>query len=84
MDRSQALDLLSNAPLLELGRMAFLLKQRLYGNQVTFVRNLQINPTNRCVGTCAFCIGDEQCSGELVCENGYCVEEWECRQSQDC
>jgi len=35
------------------------------------------------VGTCAFCMGDEQC-GALVCENGYCVEEWECHQSQDC
>lgn len=51
----QGLELLRDAPLLELGRMAFERKRDLYGDRITFIRNLHINPTNLCVYSCKFC-----------------------------
>jgi aminodeoxyfutalosine synthase len=55
LNRAQGLELLRDAPLLELGRMAFDRKRDLYGDRVTYIRNLHINPTNLCVYSCAFC-----------------------------
>lgn len=55
INRSDALELLQRAPLLELGRMAFDLKRDLYGDRVTFIHNRHVNPTNLCVNSCGFC-----------------------------
>lgn len=51
----EALALLRDAPLLELGRRAFEYKRALHGDRVTYVRNRHINPTNLCVFDCKFC-----------------------------
>lgn len=55
LDRGQGLELLQTLPLLQLGRMAFERKRALHGDRVSFVRNRQINLTNRCVNSCRFC-----------------------------
>lgn len=52
---SKWLRLLRETPLLELGEMAFSQKRARYGNQVTFIFNRHINPTNLCVYSCKFC-----------------------------
>jgi aminodeoxyfutalosine synthase len=55
LQRREALDLLCNAPLLELGEMAFAAKRDRFGDRVTFVHNRHVNPTNLCVYSCRFC-----------------------------
>ncbi len=40
---------------LGVGKLADQVKQRLYGDRVTFVLNRQINPTNLCALSCRFC-----------------------------
>ena len=55
LDRMGALRLLRETSLLELGRQAFDAKRSLYGDRVTYVRNLHVNPTNLCVYSCKFC-----------------------------
>jgi aminodeoxyfutalosine synthase len=55
LDRAAALALLAQAPLLELGRMAFESKRGRYGDRVTFVHNRHVNPTNLCIYRCKFC-----------------------------
>jgi len=47
--------LFETADLHGLGRMADLAKSRLYGDQVFFVLNRYVNPTNVCVLSCSFC-----------------------------
>lgn len=53
--RTEALSLLRETPLIELGRRAFAVKQARYGNRVTYVQNQHVNPTNLCVFSCTFC-----------------------------
>jgi len=53
--REEALTLLRQTPLLELGRRAFDRKRARYGDCVTYVRNRHVNPTNLCVYSCKFC-----------------------------
>ena len=55
LSREQALELLREAPLLELGRMAFDRKRELHSDVVTWVHNRHVNPTNLCVYSCKFC-----------------------------
>ena len=50
-----ALGLLHDAPLLELGQRAFMAKRARYGDRITYVINRHVNPTNLCVYACAFC-----------------------------
>ncbi|MBI2424113.1 MAG: CofH family radical SAM protein [Candidatus Hydrogenedentes bacterium] len=50
-----ALRYLRDFPLLELGKRAFAVKRARYGDQVTFVSNRHVNPTNLCVYSCRFC-----------------------------
>ena len=49
------LALMRSPDLLGVGRMADWVKSRLHGDQVFFVINRYINPTNVCVLTCGFC-----------------------------
>jgi cyclic dehypoxanthinyl futalosine synthase len=50
------LDLYTNAPLLELGREADTVRQRLHpGDVVTYIVDRNINYTNVCVADCGFC-----------------------------
>jgi aminodeoxyfutalosine synthase len=53
--RDEALSLLKDAPLLELGQRAFAAKRARHGDAVTYVHNRQVNPTNLCVYSCRFC-----------------------------
>lgn len=54
--RKEALSLLKNAPLLELGRMADDARKRRHsGKTVTFVIDRNINYTNICINRCRFC-----------------------------
>lgn len=54
--RKEALALLKNAPLLELGRMADDARRRRHsGKTVTFVIDRNINFTNICINRCRFC-----------------------------
>ncbi len=46
---------LFGADLLELGRLAAIIKQRRWGRRAFFVVNRQINPSNICVLACRFC-----------------------------
>ncbi|MBI4282285.1 MAG: aminofutalosine synthase MqnE [Chloroflexi bacterium] len=46
---------LQTKDLLSLGQMADYVKRKLWGDKVYFVFNRQINPTNICVLSCAFC-----------------------------
>lgn len=55
MNFSTALDLLQNASLHELGRMAFDAKRKCFDDVVTYTVNRHINPTNLCVHECKFC-----------------------------
>ena len=55
-DRSEALELLLNGDLLQLGRWADGIRQRLHpDNQVTFVVDRNVNYTNVCESRCSFC-----------------------------
>jgi len=49
------LRLLKSSHLLELGRMADLVRQRKHGDRVYFILNRHINHTNVCVNRCKFC-----------------------------
>ena len=51
----EALLLLDQWPLHNLGRLAFARKRALHGDVATYVVNKQINPTNLCVHACSFC-----------------------------
>jgi len=41
--------------LLELGRLANLVRERLWGDRTFYTINLHINPTNSCFASCTFC-----------------------------
>jgi aminodeoxyfutalosine synthase len=55
LSREDGLLLFETEDLHGLGRMADLVKSRLHGEQVFFVLNRYINPTNVCVLSCSFC-----------------------------
>ena len=55
LSREDGLLLLETEDLHGLGRMADFAKSRLHGEQVFFVLNRYINPTNVCVLSCSFC-----------------------------
>lgn len=55
LDTAAAIALLTQAPLIELGRMAFEMKRARFGDRVTYVNSRHINPTNLCVYRCKFC-----------------------------
>ncbi len=55
LSRPDGLLLFETDDLLGLGRLADLVKTRLYGDRVHFVINRYINPTNVCVLSCKFC-----------------------------
>jgi aminodeoxyfutalosine synthase len=55
LDLQDGIDCLTTPDLFGLGRLAHAEKVRRYGRRVTYVFNRQINPTNICVLTCAFC-----------------------------
>jgi cyclic dehypoxanthinyl futalosine synthase len=55
-DRTEALDLLINGDLLELGKWADSIRRRLHPeNRVTFVVDRNVNYTNICESRCSFC-----------------------------
>ena len=49
------LALMNTSDLLGLGKLANYVKSNLHGEQVYFVVNQYINPTNKCVLSCEFC-----------------------------
>lgn len=49
------LDLMNTSDLLGIGKLANYVKSKLHGEQVYFVVNQYINPTNKCVLACEFC-----------------------------
>lgn len=53
----EALYIYKELPLYELGKLAFTEKEKKaeFKNSVFWNRNLHINPTNICIGTCSFC-----------------------------
>jgi aminodeoxyfutalosine synthase len=55
LTREDGLLLFETEDLHGLGRMADLVKSRRYGDQVFFVLNRYVNPTNVCVLSCSFC-----------------------------
>jgi len=55
LSREDGLALFATDDLHGVGRMADLVKSRLHGDQVFFVLNRYINPTNVCVLSCSFC-----------------------------
>ena len=55
LDRDDGLLLFDTEDLHGLGRMADFAKSRRYGDQVFFVLNRYVNPTNVCVLSCSFC-----------------------------
>lgn len=56
LTKEEALDLIQNMPLLELGELAFAKKQQLHPKKVTtFVVDRNINYTNVCFVDCKFC-----------------------------
>jgi len=55
LSREDGLLLFETEDLHGLGRMADVAKSRLHGDQVFFVLNRYINPTNVCVLSCSFC-----------------------------
>jgi len=55
INRTDALHLLRDAPLFELGSWAFEAKRARHGDVVTWVSNRHINPTNLCALSCRFC-----------------------------
>ena len=55
LTRNDGIKLFKSNDLLALGRMATHVAPSKNGNQVYFVQNLHINPTNICVNRCKFC-----------------------------
>jgi len=55
LSREDGLALFETADLHGVGRMADVVKSRRHGDQVFFVLNRYINPTNVCVLSCSFC-----------------------------
>ena len=55
LSKSDGLALLQSPDLLGVGRMANFAKERISGNNVYFVLNVHVNPTNLCVLSCKFC-----------------------------
>ncbi len=55
LTRRDGMDLFKSHDLLALGRMASHAAQRKNRNNVYFVQNMHINPTNICVNRCKFC-----------------------------
>jgi aminodeoxyfutalosine synthase len=55
LDLQDAVDCLTTLDLFGLGQLAHQDKLQRYGRRVTYVFNRQVNPTNICVLTCAFC-----------------------------
>src|SRR5215472_2577700 len=55
LTRAAGLALFGTGDLHGLGRMADFAKSRLHGDQVFFVLNRYVNPTNVCVLSCSFC-----------------------------
>ena len=55
LDRNDGLAILETSDITSLGKMADHVTRRKNGNQVYFVLNRQINPTNVCVLDCRFC-----------------------------
>ncbi len=55
LSKADGLALLQSPDLLGVGRMANFAKERISGNNVYFVLNVHINPTNLCVLSCKFC-----------------------------
>jgi aminodeoxyfutalosine synthase len=55
LSREDGLLLFETEDLHGLGRMADFAKSRLHGEQVSFVLNRYVNPTNVCVLSCSFC-----------------------------
>jgi len=55
LTRKDGIDLFKSHDLLALGRMASHIARKKNGNNVYFVRNMHINPTNICVNRCKFC-----------------------------
>ncbi len=55
LGREDGVALFETEDLLTLGRMANAVKERLSGDDVYFVVNRQLNPTNKCALSCKFC-----------------------------
>jgi aminodeoxyfutalosine synthase len=55
LTREEGLQCLATPDLLSLGRIADFVKRRKSGDQVFYVFNRQVNPTNICVLSCRFC-----------------------------
>jgi aminodeoxyfutalosine synthase len=55
LTRKDGIDLFKSHDLLALGRMASHAARKKNGNNVYFVQNMHINPTNICVNRCKFC-----------------------------
>jgi aminodeoxyfutalosine synthase len=55
LDREDGLQILRSWDLTAVGKMADFVKTKKSGNDVFFVMNRQINPTNLCVLDCSFC-----------------------------
>ena len=55
LTREDGIELFKSNDLLTMGRMASHVAQRKNGNNVYFVQNMHINPTNICVNRCKFC-----------------------------
>jgi aminodeoxyfutalosine synthase len=55
LTRKDGIDLFKSHDLLALGRMASHSARKKNGNNVYFVQNMHINPTNICVNRCKFC-----------------------------
>ena len=55
INTAEALTLLRDWPLHDLGALAFARKRALHGDVATFIVNKQVNPTNLCVHDCKFC-----------------------------
>ncbi len=53
--RSEAIDMLTNAPLIDVLSAGFKEKNSRFGSSITYANNLQINPTNLCIYSCRFC-----------------------------
>jgi aminodeoxyfutalosine synthase len=55
LSESDGLELFRHPNLLELGRLANIVREKLHGDRTYFNRNLRIEVTNVCVASCLFC-----------------------------
>ena len=55
LDLQDGVDLFQHPNLLDVGRLANQVRERLHGQRTYFNRNLHINATNVCVASCRFC-----------------------------